>query len=64
MRAIRSSNTKPERAVRSIAHAIGLWFRLHRRDLSGTPDLVLPRHRTAVFLSENADGSLAGQVRP
>lgn len=50
MRAIRSSNTKPERAVRSIAHAMGLRFRLHRRDLPGTPDLVLPKHRTAVFV--------------
>lgn len=50
MRAIRSLNTKPEKAVRSIAHAMGLRFRLHRRDLPGTPDFVLPKHRTAVFV--------------
>ncbi len=50
MRAVRSSNTQPEKAVRSIAHALGLRFRLHRRDLPGTPDLVLPKHHVAVFV--------------
>lgn len=47
---IRSSNTKPEIAVRKLAHSLGLRFRLHRRDLPGTPDLVFPRHRLAVFV--------------
>jgi len=32
-------------------HAMGLRFRLHRRDLPGTPDIVLARHRTVVFVS-------------
>jgi G:T-mismatch repair DNA endonuclease (very short patch repair protein) len=32
--------------MRSAAHAMGLRFRVHRRDLPGTPDLVLPKHRT------------------
>jgi len=50
MRGIRSSDTRPELLVRSAAHRLGLRFRLHRRDLPGTPDLVFPRHRTVVFV--------------
>jgi DNA mismatch endonuclease (patch repair protein) len=50
MRAIRGTDTAPERAVRSLVHGLGLRFRLHRRDLPGSPDLVLPRHRAAVFV--------------
>ena len=47
---IRGKDTKPELLVRSIAHKLGLRFRLHRRDLPGRPDLVLPRHRTVIFV--------------
>jgi DNA mismatch endonuclease (patch repair protein) len=43
-------NTAPELAVRRAAHAAGFRFRLHRRDLPGTPDLVFPRFRAAVFV--------------
>lgn len=50
MSAIRGKDTKPERTVRSIAHRLGYRFRLHARDLPGTPDLVFPRLRTAVFV--------------
>jgi DNA mismatch endonuclease (patch repair protein) len=50
MSRIRSTDTAPERAVRSILHRMGFRFRLHRRDLPGTPDVVLPRHRTVVFV--------------
>lgn len=50
MAKIRGADTKPERIVRSTAHRLGLRFRLHRRDLPGTPDLVLPRHRLAIFV--------------
>jgi DNA mismatch endonuclease (patch repair protein) len=50
MRAIRSKDTKPEMRVRKIAHALGLRFRLHRKDLPGNPDLVFPRHELAVFV--------------
>ena len=50
MARIRSSNTKPEIAVRRLLHARGLRFRLHRRDLPGKPDIVLPRHRLAIFV--------------
>jgi DNA mismatch endonuclease, patch repair protein len=51
MASIRSKNTQPERSVRSIAHALGLRFRLHRRDLIGTPDLVFPRHSIVIFVN-------------
>lgn len=50
MRAVRSRDTSPEFAVRRIAHRLGLRFRLHRRNLPGTPDLIFPRHRLAVFV--------------
>jgi DNA mismatch endonuclease (patch repair protein) len=44
------AHTSPELAVRRWLHANGFRFRLHRRDLAGTPDLVLPRYRIAVFV--------------
>lgn len=50
MAKVRGRNTAPEVKVRQIAHRIGLRFRLHRNDLPGKPDLVLPRHRLAVFV--------------
>ena len=50
MRRVRSTDTSPERAVRSLLHRLGYRFRLHRKDLPGTPDMVLPRHRVVVFV--------------
>jgi DNA mismatch endonuclease (patch repair protein) len=50
MSRIRGGNTKPEMAVRRCAHALGYRFRLHRRDLPGTPDLVFPSRRKVVFV--------------
>lgn len=50
MAAIRGRDTKPERRVRSLLHQLGYRFRLHRRDLPGSPDIVLPRHHTVVFV--------------
>ena len=50
MARIRSRDTNPEKAVRSLLHGMGYRFRLHRRDLPGTPDIVLPRYRTVVFV--------------
>lgn len=50
MSRVSSKNTTAEIRVRSAAHALGLRFRLHRRDLPGTPDLVFPRHRLALFV--------------
>lgn len=50
MASVKRSSTGPELAVRKAMHAHGLRFRLQRRDLPGTPDLVFPRHRTVVFV--------------
>ena len=50
MRRVRGKDTSPERAVRSAAHSLGYRFRLHRRDLPGTPDLTFPRLRKVIFV--------------
>lgn len=50
MARIRGRDTKPEMVVRRAAHALGLRFRLHRRDLPGSPDLVFPSRRCALFV--------------
>jgi len=50
MSKIRGKDTKPELAVRSLLHRMGYRFRLHRRDLPGSPDIVLPRYRAVVFV--------------
>jgi DNA mismatch endonuclease (patch repair protein) len=47
---IRAKNTSTELAVRSCVHRLGLRFRLHDKRLPGSPDLVLPRHRTVIFV--------------
>jgi DNA mismatch endonuclease (patch repair protein) len=50
MQAVRTSDTKPEIAVRKQLHRLGYRFRLHRSDLPGRPDVVLPRYMLAVFV--------------
>lgn len=50
MRAIRSKDTLPEMAVRSLIHRLGYRFRLHRKDLPGKPDLVFPSLRKVIFV--------------
>lgn len=50
MSRIRSGDTRPEKAVRSLFFRLGYRFRLNRRDLPGKPDLVLPRYKLAVFV--------------
>jgi DNA mismatch endonuclease, patch repair protein len=50
MARIQSRNTRPEMAVRQTAHRLGYRFRLHRRDLPGSPDLVFPRRKKIVFV--------------
>lgn len=50
MRAVRGKNTGPELKVRRAAHALGYRFRLHRKDLPGSPDLVFPRLKAAIFV--------------
>jgi len=50
MAAIRGKDTIPELKVRSLLHHLGYRFRLHRRDLPGTPDVVMPKHKTVIFV--------------
>ena len=50
MSRIRSGNTKPELLVRSLLHRMGYRFRLHRKDLPGKPDIVLPKYKAVIFV--------------
>ena len=50
MSRIRGKDTKPELKVRSVLHRLGYRFRLHRKDLPGTPDIVLPRYQTVILV--------------
>ena len=50
MASIRGKDTKPEIRIRSGLHRLGLRFRLHCRELPGSPDLVFPRYRTVLFV--------------
>ena len=50
MSRIRGKDTKPELVVRRLAHAMGYRFRLNRRDLPGSPDLVFPGRRKVIFV--------------
>lgn len=50
MAKIKSKDTKPELVVRSLLHSMGYRFRLHRKDLPGKPDIVLPKYKTVIFV--------------
>jgi DNA mismatch endonuclease (patch repair protein) len=50
MARIAQRNTAPEIAVRRILHRLGLRFRLHRRDLPGTPDIILPGRKLVILV--------------
>lgn len=50
MAKVRSADTKPEMIVRRTAHALGYRYRLHVRALPGSPDLVFPRLKKAIFV--------------
>ncbi len=50
MSRIRSKDTKPEIIVRKLIHSMGFRFRLHRKDLPGKPDIVLPRLKKVIFV--------------
>ena len=50
MRAVKSKNTTLEIRVRKLAHALGYRFRLHRKNLAGTPDLVFASRRKVIFV--------------
>ncbi|WP_453962500.1 very short patch repair endonuclease [Amorphus suaedae] len=50
MKQVRGRNTKPEMAVRRLAHGLGYRYRLHRRDLPGKPDLVFGPRKKVIFV--------------
>lgn len=50
MAGIKGKHTKPERKVRVYLHRNGFRYSLHRRDLPGTPDLVLRKYHAVVFV--------------
>lgn len=50
MSRVRAKDTAPEWTVRQLLHSRGLRYRLHRRDLPGKPDIVLPRFLTTLFV--------------
>jgi DNA mismatch endonuclease (patch repair protein) len=50
MSRVKGKNTKPEIVVRSLLHNAGYRFRLHRSDLPGCPDIVLPKYRAAILI--------------
>ena len=51
MSRIKGRNTGPELLVRKLLHRMGCRFRLHARELPGTPDIVLPKYRTVIFVN-------------
>jgi DNA mismatch endonuclease, patch repair protein len=50
MSCISGKNTKPELIVRSLLHHMGYRFRLHRKDLPGKPDIILPKYKKVIFI--------------
>ena len=48
---IRSKNTKPEQLVRRALWHLGFRYRLHVKDLSGKPDIVLPKYKAVIFIN-------------
>jgi DNA mismatch endonuclease (patch repair protein) len=50
MRSVSREHTKPELLVRSLLHRLGLRFRLHQKTLPGSPDIVLAKYKTVIFV--------------
>lgn len=51
MSGIKGENTKPELLIRRGLHARGFRFRIHPKNITGKPDLVLPRYHAAIFVN-------------
>lgn len=51
MARIKAKNTKPEIVLRKLLHRDGFRFRLHRKDLPGRPDIVLPKYKSVIFVN-------------
>jgi DNA mismatch endonuclease (patch repair protein) len=50
MQSVKTKDTGPEWVVRRILHGLGYRYRLHRQDLPGSPDIVFPTRRKAIFV--------------
>jgi DNA mismatch endonuclease (patch repair protein) len=50
MARVRSKNSRPELFIRKLVYALGYRYRLHQRDLPGSPDLVFRRSRKVIFV--------------
>lgn len=50
MSRIRPENTKPEMLIRKSLHALGYRYSLHRKDLPGKPDIVMPKYGAVIFV--------------
>lgn len=50
MSKIKGKDTKPELIVRKFLHSRGYRYRLHRKDLPGRPDIVLPKYSTVIMV--------------
>jgi len=50
MAKVHSVNTTSEIRVRKLLHSMGYRFRIHRRDLPGNPDIILPKYKTVIFV--------------
>jgi DNA mismatch endonuclease (patch repair protein) len=50
MRRVKGKDTSPEMRVRRLLRRMGVGYRLHRADLPGKPDIVMPGRRLAVFV--------------
>lgn len=50
MSRVKSRDTQPELLVRRLLHRLGYRFRLHRKDLPGKPDIVLPKYKSVIFV--------------
>ena len=50
MRQVKAKGTAPELKVRRLLWAMGLRYRLHRKDLPGAPDIVLAGRKLAIFV--------------
>lgn len=51
MSKIRSKNTKPEKLLRSMLHKSGYRFRIHKKELPGKPDIVMPKYKIIIFVN-------------
>lgn len=50
MSSVKQRHTKPEITVRKLLHRLGYRFRLHDKKLPGTPDIVLPKYKSVIFV--------------